>query len=692
MPDMVKSIHQVFGNRIFYIPDYQRGYAWEERQCQDLLDDLELLKPGNGEHYTGTVVVRPLDDDHASFIDINMQEYEAFDIIDGQQRITTIIILLKVLHDEMQKHPESQHLTPKIQELFLHALDRNRQPFSKLKPGVDSREFFENNILQFQTGNTGPKIRSHQRMLDAKNYFTKFLQKKKETEGKRFPDWMMDFYGKIINQLNLILYEVKSESDAGVIFETMNDRGKELTEMEKVKNYLLYLSAKLELPEENHSLTLKINQTWKFIYERLMFSGLADRREEDQLLRTHWLMAYNSDTRLWHNARSIKERFNLKKYSNHHVDLLNDLLDYLDTLRKSAIAYCDIYAPQIPSAFDKIEDTKIRDAIKLWSIKLTRQGVRAGYLPILLALHQHDGTGKAYLEAIRVLEKYTFRVYLLRGRRSNTGQSSLYARGNQYFHNKNAAWLLDEIENLIEYYSSHQEFIAILDEETFNWYSWSGIKYFLYEYEYHLAGRHPSKLTWESLKSRSLSDSIEHILPQTPTDPYWLQRFSKQEHQRWVNDFSNLTLTYDNSSLSNKSFPEKKGAPGIEKTYANSPLFIERNIATYDDWTIQSLKDRREKLKSWALERWKIDAPQQIETLEDPLEKKFQEAENFGYRDGLEAIHQSMRELNSWTTVRRGIQYRYPKNFRRSLLTYYIYPGGIWVKFYPENFSKYHYQ
>jgi hypothetical protein len=690
MADMIKSIRQVFADRIFYVPDYQRGYAWGAQQCQDLLDDLELLRTGNGEHYTGTVVVRPLaDDGHSPFLDNKMQQYKSFDIIDGQQRLTTIVILLKVLKNEMEGIPVTQHIAQSIQETFLFVNDLSQQPFSKLKLGVDSRAYFNEHILGLPSGSVGPLIRSHQRLLDAKNKFTKYVQDKKQSEQDNYPQWLQDFYSKIINQLMVILYEVSDELNAGVIFETMNDRGKELTEMEKVKNHLLYLAAKLELPEKNQVLALRVNETWKFIYEKLMFSGLADRREEDQLMRAHWLMAYDSNTKNWDRARSIKKRFHLKNYVDKHEVMLNELLNYLDTLKKCVVAYCEIYAPHIPSAFGHIQDGKNREAIILWSKKLARQGVRAAYLPILFALHLHDKDGKDYLEVIQLLEKFTFRVYLLRGSRSNTGASSFYSRGNQFFRNKNTTWLLEEIRNLIAYYSPQSEFEAIFDNENANWYNSGGISYFLYEYEHHLAGNREVKTSWETLIGSPKAQTIEHILPQTPTDDSWLSRFPPELHQKWINNYANLTLTHDNSKLGNRPFVEKKGAAGQKGTYADSPLFVERDIASDDDWTVESLEDRREKMKAWALERWHVDMPAKSDLPMDPLEQKFQQAEEYGYRDTLEAIHQELINIGAWTTVRKGIQYRNPHIGTTSLLVIYIHPNGIGINFYPYNFTTY---
>jgi hypothetical protein len=76
----------------------------------------------------------------------------------------------------------------------------------------------------------------------------------------------------------------------------------------------------------------------------------------------------------------------------------------------------------------------------------------------------------------------------------------------------------------------------------------------------------------------------------------------------------NLTLTYDNSALSNKSFPDKKGAPGEDGCYAGSQLFMEQRLARYEDWTPDTIEERRERIEAWAMARWHVDNPRLPDT------------------------------------------------------------------------------
>lgn len=690
MPDMVKNISQIFADSIFFVPDYQRGYAWEERQWNDLLEDIELLPEGRS-HFTGTLVLRPRNYSAGKILDKFMHAYQPFDIIDGQQRLTSIVILLKAIHTEMSNLQEFDGLRARLQETYLYGIDRNDQPFTKLTLNADSHEFFANHILGLHPGIGVPTIRSHERLLGAQQHFTAYLSRQRDELGDGFAEWLQRMYARVILQLNLIVYPVDDELDAGTIFETMNDRGKPLTEFEKVKNYLLYLSGKLDLTGP-HELSKMINETWKYIYEHLMAAGLAGRENEDQLLRAHWLMVYDYDTSHWQNARSIKSLFSLRNFHGRHPELLQALTDYLHILLDATTAYCDINRPGFPGAFKDISDQSLRSQIILWGNKLTRLGVSASFIPLLIAVRvkaKDDGT--TYLKTLQLLEKYSFRVFSWRRARSNAGQPYLFQQGNRFFRNPNRDGILVEVADLISYYCPDNLFNERFQRETENWYQWVDINYFLYEYEHHLAAGHPVQLTWETLNARPKASSIEHILPQTPQDTYWLERFTSEQQQRWTHDVANLTLTYDNSGLSNKPFPLKKGAPGIKGTYADSPLFIERILAQVPEWTEEALQVRRNQIVAWAKERWKVDAPKKPKVNEIPgsMEAMLAKAEQYGMRGELEALHRAATRLGMWPTIRKGIQYRSPHNYRLSMIVVYIYTEGFHIKFYHENFTHF---
>ena len=91
--DNVISLNDLFHNRIFRVPDYQRGYSWERRQVREFLEDLELLMPQRF-HYTGTVVLYEPPASKSRLMDVEGKTYNPVEIVDGQQRLTTIVLLL----------------------------------------------------------------------------------------------------------------------------------------------------------------------------------------------------------------------------------------------------------------------------------------------------------------------------------------------------------------------------------------------------------------------------------------------------------------------------------------------------------------------------------------------------------------------------------------------------------------------
>lgn len=614
MADLVKSISEIFSNRSFTIPDYQRGFSWGQKEINDLWEDLELL-PINRDHFTGTLVLKPKPSPDNEWIDRRGEDHHVFDINDGQQRITSTIILLKAIHSVMKLIEEDTDLIKGIQENYLFCEDSNHRIVTLLIPNRDSRDYFRSQILMDQYDPKGEVNRSVKNMEEAKNLFLGKIKIRQEELGDDFPIWLGKLRSKVTRQLKFIVYEVANELDAGTIFETMNDRGKPISEMDKIKNYFLYICSKIDVPDViRFELSEKINLTWTRIFEELLAAKLGDEKNENQLLRFHWLMAYDYNSNNWDNSRSIKAKFNLKNYVGKHDDLYQAISQYLVLLQKTVTAYCDINNPENPNAFNEIKNNNVKQEIQALSIKLRRMGSKASFQPLLIAVRLCGGSdGEVYKQVVELCEKFDFRVYGLTRHRSGTGQSTLFRIGNEYYNYKNLQAILNKIKETIWYYCSDSRFLQRFELENENWYSWSGIKYFLYEYEQHLAELKgvPVRMPWEFLHESRKEDTIEHILPQTPLDEYWTIRFpNKEDRLRWINDIGNLTLTYNNSSMSNK--PSRKGITNHDDKvsyYQDSIVIIEQILKDEKEWNHDAIMNRREQIKKWAITRWKVEPP-----------------------------------------------------------------------------------
>ena len=172
MADLVKSLSEIFSNKIFCVPDYQRGYAWDTKQWNDFIQDLELLS-GKKNHFFGTLTLKAIE--KTKTIDEEGRAYLQFDIIDGQQRLTTVIVFLQAIFEEMLKIKDFKALANGLREMYLANLDLNNQKFTKLTLNPDCREFFENTILGFGQNVQGPTIRSHQLLIDSLFHFRSYL-------------------------------------------------------------------------------------------------------------------------------------------------------------------------------------------------------------------------------------------------------------------------------------------------------------------------------------------------------------------------------------------------------------------------------------------------------------------------------------------------------------------------------------
>lgn len=600
----VLTVEQLFSERLFAVPPYQRGYAWEVRHREEFLQDLELLADGK-DHYTGTVVLHPAGD-AGRVSDEEGRSYATYDVVDGQQRLTTTVLLLDAIQRAFNGMPGKAKFAEGIRKSYVMVQGFDGQPLLRLRLNPDCREFWEDVVLAHSPSPTAATIQSHRRLLQGQQQFAKYLEDQRAARGDKWPEWLLALYRKLTQQLKFSLYEVGAASDVGVIFETMNNRGKQLSELEKVKNYLLYMASKIEV--EGHDLSDRVNAAWADIFEHLMAANLTSADDENQVLRCHWLTVYNHDRRTWNGSQGIKERFPLVRYVGKHKKLLTDLIEYTRSLRDVAVAYADAANPARPGAFASFGADA--DGIRLLSEKLLRMRVLAAFLPLLVGTRlRHPAEPKKYLAIVDFCERFAFRVYRMLGMRANAGQSRLFQIGHQVYHGHlghDAA--LQSLYGALRYYGPDEDYQGALDEIE-DWYSWFGLKYFLYEYEEHLAAGHAIKLSWAEIDRRDLDKTIEHILPQTPSDPYWKEHFDAAERRKFTDDVGNLVLTQHNGSLGAKPFGEKKGKPGQDKPcYVTSVLFQEQELAKYANWNPTNLLQRRKKLTKWAAERWAIPA------------------------------------------------------------------------------------
>ena len=193
-------------------------------------------------------------------MDVDGNTYVPVEIVDGQQRLTTIVLLLDGISRSLDGFSAAaKGLSQGIRKNFIATKGISGQPLFKLSINQDTNHFFQSSVLAEQVGVEGPQITSERRLGKAKERIAAYLAAHLGIEGEAGEEWLQALYTKVATQLRFTLYEVEDEAEVGVIFEVMNDRGKPLTDLEKVKNFLLHTSIAIGIKNE---LAKAVNGAW----------------------------------------------------------------------------------------------------------------------------------------------------------------------------------------------------------------------------------------------------------------------------------------------------------------------------------------------------------------------------------------------------------------------------------------------
>jgi len=202
--EYLQTIQKIFQDQLFTVPDYQRGYAWEERNWQDLWDDIDLLEKGQ-EHYTGTLVIHPATDEPLS--DDNGDEFTQYDVVDGQQRLTTLSILMIEMIRQFELLGGKNAAALRSRYI---ATTKDGVPVPKLRLNRDTNDYYRKCIISVEGDiSVMPKIFSERRLQGAQQFFRERFESKKRELGDRFAEWLDETRAKVVSQMKLTVYLVQ---------------------------------------------------------------------------------------------------------------------------------------------------------------------------------------------------------------------------------------------------------------------------------------------------------------------------------------------------------------------------------------------------------------------------------------------------------------------------------------------------
>jgi uncharacterized protein with ParB-like and HNH nuclease domain len=502
------TLSKIFTERLFRIPDYQRGFAWTEKQLKDFWSDIQQLEPNNN-HYTGVLTLETVpketyqswDDD---FWIIQAKSYQPYFVVDGQQRLTTAIILIQTILERLKKG-EKLNFTDRadIQRKFI--FDSKDDGISRsylfgYERDNPSYEFLKTKIFRERSSSSSTEETVYTQNLSyAKQFFVDML-------GSLSRHDIEILYKKTTQQLLFNIFTITEDVDVCVAFETMNNRGKPLSYLELLKNRLIYLSLKFDAPDyERKKLRGTINNCWKEIYHNL--GRNKDKPlDDDRFLQTHYIIYFGKNN-IDENATDGAMRYRRLYRSDYASDLLenrfvprnvtsdapednritlSDVYQYVSSLQEAVQTWYKMWNPF---------DSDFAPEIKLWLDKINRLNMPF-FQPLVLVFLQSEQSDSNRLAFLRSIERHLFVMLLLDRRYGfqvvvenspdgfqlaiDLGKGKLSAeKVTKHVTDKTATWLKnpDFIRNIIAQFRSS------------GFYNWEGIRYFLFEYNLDLQNR-----------------------------------------------------------------------------------------------------------------------------------------------------------------------------------------------------------
>jgi uncharacterized protein with ParB-like and HNH nuclease domain/predicted transport protein len=544
----------------FIIPIYQRTYSWTEKECRQLWDDI--LRAGSNDsvlaHFVGSIVYIEKDIYQVS-------NQSPLLVIDGQQRLTTVTLLLSALAYELESKENSKSepvngFSPrKIRHYYLINQEEENERRFKLILSQTDKESLISIVGQLET----PKDDSN-RVRENFNLFKELISNDASS---------IEPICKGLSKLIIVDVALsRSQDNPQLIFESMNSTGKELSQADLIRNFILMgLEPQLQ--------TKLYEQYWRPMEKD--FGQDAYANYFDRFMR-HYLTVKTGEIP---NLRDVYEGF--KIHSTTKEALQDGVESLVRDIRNYARYFCSV-------ALGIEEDTELKKAFH--DLRELKVDVA---LPFLLELYHDYQLGKLSKDdlviIIRLIEAYVFRRVICNIPTNSMNKTfATFTKGlakDNYLEDIKAKFLL-----LPSYrrFPSDEEFKR--DIQTRDLYNFRSRSYWL------------RRLENFDRKERVPVDeyTIEHILPQNENlSDDWRKVLGtdwEREHQKWLHTLGNLTLTGYNSEYSDKPFIEKRDMKG---GFKESPLRVNSGLGGLEVWNVVTIKERALKLAGQAVTIWK---------------------------------------------------------------------------------------
>ncbi|MGG7056176.1 DUF262 domain-containing protein [Nitrosomonas sp. ANs5] len=559
------TFRQLLGNGLSYrVPPFQRDYSWTEDEWDDLWQDILGLFEDDGEpaHYMGYLVLQSSDN-------------KRFDMIDGQQRITTISVMILAALGHLQDlvsagldAEKNAKRKEQLQNSYIGYLDPvSLVPRSKLELNRHNNRFYQTYLVPLEKlPQRGLNASEHQ-LRKAFNWFKERIRVYcgvTDSSGMK----LAAFLDNLVDKLFFTVITVTDELNAFKVFETLNARGVRLSATDLLKNYLFSVISS----EDTHEAELKaLEERW----ERIV--GLLGSESFPEFLRV-----------FWNGRNKLVRKSDLFKTIRKRVVARDTAFELLRDLDYSAALYAALRDSQ-----DATWDSDEKLALEQLLMFNVRQP-----LAMLMACHakfyEHERTD--FTRILRAVAVVSFRYNVI---------CNLQAHEQERLYN-DIAWKVstgvyararEVIAALRDVYPDDRQFKAAFAEKalrTANSRNRKVVRYILFEIERQRSG--------QNFDFQSAIYNLEHILPENPSPAWSYIEESKQD--RLIYRIGNMTLleASRNRDLGNGDYATKR------QVYRQSVFKTTQAVAeNYDNWDEQKIESRQKQLALVAAGIWKID-------------------------------------------------------------------------------------
>jgi len=545
------TVAKLLEGRLFRIPEYQRAYSWQTRQRKDLFKDIKEALRTDQDHFMATVVALA-----GQKRIIAADEFQSVELVDGQQRMTTLIILLKAIEKAAKTEDAAETKIKNDLKLLLQKGDDHSLVL--LQTNHDSSNVFTNYLRSGTIETASVVTASDQNLIDAAVECEKFVEKWMEKSS------LISLLATIRNKLSMIYHEITDESMVYRVFEVLNSRGLDVKWIDKTKSQLM--GAIFEYVEKDtRPEGLKEMQTiWQAIYrclglqqslgdEALAFAGTWSSKTRPNRILSE------EDASITMVKRAGKELPNIIESAQWLKDVVDKVNELNADVRRSAV-------------------TRIR---------------HARFLAIAIMLRKFGNEVESDL--LNAWERVTFRIFGL-GDADTRNKIGDYVRlGYDILtSDMNHADIKTNIANLGQGFSI-DEVITGKDYWDECYHGWSDeLRYLLFRYDEHLAelaGQKINAQQWGKIWAMDPSKSIEHITPQSSDRAY-------------IHHLGNLTMLPPgvNSSLKDKP-PHKKAKRYIECGLQET-VSVGNSIEAEGKWSKRLVIERAARLEEFIRSEW----------------------------------------------------------------------------------------